>query len=89
MAMTPAEQIHQRALDRAKAERLQTFRLMSGQYAVRSRKLAPGSFHVVSQDAAGALACDAQCPGYFYRGVCAHTATVERRVARERRSAAS
>ena len=86
MAMTPAE-IHQRATDRAKAERLKAWKLMNGTFAVKSRSLQPGAFHLVAVDAAGTVTCD--CPGYYYRASCTHQAAVERRVARERKSQAS
>lgn len=85
MAMTD-EQIHSRATERAKAERLRAFRLMSGAYAVKSRSLQPGAFHLVSVDADGNANCD--CPGYHYRQSCTHSAAVERRIARERKTGA-
>lgn len=86
MSMT-AEQIRERATQRAKDEGLKAWKLMDGTYAVRSRTLAPGAFHVVTVTTNGSALCDAQCPGFTYRRSCSHVAAVERRLSREQRAA--
>jgi hypothetical protein len=82
MAMTRAE-LQARATERAAAERLRAFRLCDGTFAVKSRSLQPGAFHLVAV-MPGEIRCD--CPGYFYRQSCTHAAAVERRVVRERKA---
>jgi hypothetical protein len=69
----------------AAPERLHTFKL-AGQptYIVKSRKLEPGSVHLVHVNYAGEVThCD--CPGWYYRQSCAHAQAVTRRLERERR----
>jgi len=61
-----------RARSRADAEHLHTWAVEPGRlYLVKSRKLAPGSHHMVRVNG-DAVGCD--CPGDVYRGpgVCTH-----------------
>lgn len=75
-------QMQQRATERAKKERLHSFRLCDGRFLVKSRKMKPGTFHLVTTTEDGvAVHCD--CPGWQYRKCCTHAAAVIRRTQRE------
>lgn len=87
--MMTDEQLDAGARQGASSERLHTFKL-AGQptYIVKSRRLEPGSVHLVHVNYAGEVThCD--CPGWFYRKSCAHAQAVARRLERERRRKSS
>lgn len=76
------EELVQRARERATLERLHSFCVERGRlYLVKSRKLAPGTHHMVRVHNNGQITCD--CPGWEYRAVCAHQQTVAKRLERE------
>jgi hypothetical protein len=74
-------ELQERANTRAQVEQLISHKLSTGNYLVRSRFLAPGAFHLLNVADGRVNHCD--CPAWGFRGVCAHAATVERRLARE------
>ena len=83
--MTHTE-LDQRARARAADEHLHTWRLNDGLYLVKSRKLAPGSHHLVAVDLhTGEIEHCSECPGWEYRRSCTHAQAVERRLEREGR----
>ncbi len=76
------EELVQRARQRATDENLHSFCVEPRRlYLVKSRKLRPGTYHMVRVHRNGQVTCD--CPGWEYRGVCAHQQTVVKRLERE------
>ena len=78
-------ELEQRALDRAKAERVRIVKL-AGQdrYLARSRTVEPGAYFELSVSW-GRVRCS--CPGFSYRGVCKHAAALQARIERDRPAA--
>lgn len=75
----------QRARERAAEARLHSFCIERGSlYLVKSRKLAPGTHHMVRVYSNGQVTCD--CPGWEHWGVCAHQQTVVKRLERDARN---
>lgn len=82
--MTHAE-IVERARQRAETEGLQAWKINDHLYLVKSRKLDPGSHHMVTVDRTGLVECD--CPGCLQRRSCTHVEVVRRRLEREQTKA--
>lgn len=75
------EELVQRARERATEENLHSFQVERGRlYLVKSRKLAPGTYHMVRVHRNGQVTCD--CPGWERWGVCAHQQAVVKRLER-------
>ena len=76
------EQLVGRARQRATEENLHSFCVERRRlYLVKSRKLAPGTYHMVRVHRNGQVTCD--CPGWERWSVCAHQQTVVKRLERE------
>jgi hypothetical protein len=76
------EQLVQRSRERATEENLHSFQIERGRlYLVKSRKLRPGTYHMVRVHRSGQVTCD--CPGWERWSVCAHQQTVVKRLDRE------
>ncbi|MDQ3856429.1 MAG: hypothetical protein M3281_08575 [Chloroflexota bacterium] len=76
------EQLIERARQRAAEENLHSFQVERGRlYLVKSRKLRPGTYHMVRVHWNGQITCD--CPGWERWSVCAHQQTVAKRLERE------
>lgn len=76
------EELAQRARQRALEENLHSFCVERRRlYLVKSRKLAPGTYHMVRVHRNGQVTCD--CPGWERWSVCAHQQTVVKRLERE------
>lgn len=75
-------ELEQRALERAKAERVRIIKL-AGQdrYLARSRTVEPGAYFELSY-AWGRARCS--CPGFTYRGICKHGAALQARIDRQK-----
>ncbi len=75
-----------RAMDRATESKLQAIKLDDAHYIVKSRKYAPGAYHMVSLDAAGRICDCSNCPGWTHGGrqrPCYHAGAVAKRLMRE------
>src|SRR5919205_3972565 len=71
-----------RARERATEEGLHSFCVEPRSlYLVKSRKMSPGTYHMVRVHRNGQVTCD--CPGWEYYGVCTHQQTVVKRLERE------
>ena len=76
------QELVQRARQRATEDKLHSFCVERGKlYLVKSRKLAPGTYHMVRVHWNGQITCD--CPGWDRWSVCAHQQTVAKRLERE------
>ena len=76
------EELVQRARQRATEENLHSFCVERRKlYLVKSRKVAPGTYHMVRVHANGQITCD--CRGWERWSVCAHQQTVAKRLDRE------
>jgi uncharacterized Zn finger protein len=81
-----AEKLEQRALERARAERVRVVKLAgTDRYLARSRTVEPDAYFELFASPFGHITCN--CPGFTYRGVCKHAAALRVRVDRERRQA--
>lgn len=69
------DQLHARALTRARAARLACVEMGPTWWTVPSQDTRPGEWRHVHQLPGGALTCD--CPGNRSYGCCTHSATVE------------
>ncbi|MDQ3327967.1 MAG: hypothetical protein M3506_05555 [Chloroflexota bacterium] len=76
------EELVARARKRANEENLHSFQVERRRlYLVKSRKLRPGTYHMVRVHRSGQVTCD--CPGWERWTVCAHQQTVVKRLERE------
>lgn len=76
------EELVQRARERAAEDGLHSFCVERRRlYLVKSRRLAPGTHHMVRVYSNGQVTCD--CPGWERWSVCAHQQTVVKRLERE------
>lgn len=76
------EELVARAREQATEENLHSFCVERRRlYLVKSRKLKPGTYHMVRVHRSGQVTCD--CPGWERWSVCAHQQTVVKRLERE------
>ncbi|MEJ7655206.1 MAG: hypothetical protein WKH64_18670 [Chloroflexia bacterium] len=76
------EELVERARQRATEDGLHSFQVERNKlYLVKSRRLAPGTYHMVRVYWNGQITCD--CPGWERWSVCAHQQTVAKRMERE------
>jgi hypothetical protein len=70
------EELEQRALVRAKAERLRIVKL-AGQdrYLARSRTVEPGAYYELSVSPWGYVRCS--CPGFIHSSICKHSVALK------------
>ena len=67
----------------ATTERVRIVKLAGEQrYLARSRTVEPGSYYELTVNAWGRIRCT--CPGFGYRGRCAHATALSQRLARQR-----
>lgn len=66
------------------AERVRIVKLAGqSRYLARSRSVEPGAYYELDVSSWGHIRCS--CPGFTYRGSCAHQVALARRLAAERR----